>query len=81
MRQVLRYSRKPFVRSFVGFFSALTTWSGGEIYTHNFYKTVATSCRRLHNKAQYAPINLKHLMIWEIKSIYWATLKDAINLY
>lgn len=52
--------------SFVGFFSALTTWSGGEIYTQKFYKTVATSCSRLHNKAQYPPINLKHLMKYNL---------------
>ena len=48
------------------FFSALTTWSGGEIYTHNFYKTVATSCCRLHKKAQYPSINLKHLMKYNL---------------
>lgn len=79
MRQVLRYSRKPFVLCrFLLCFDNLIRRRN--IYTQLLWNSGYFG-RRLHNKAQYPPINLKHLMIWEIKSIYWATLKDAINLH
>ena len=69
---LLQYSRKPFgpLSVLLGLDNLILNHDQEEeIYIHNFYKTVISSCCRLHNKAPYPPINLKHLT--EIRSIYW----------